>query len=200
VRRALAALVAAAYAVYVAAALLPGGSAHPVPALLGFFVIGRPSLLYALLGRFHLRLEPLAIDPDDPLMTRAVELARASHPRMRELCARGLATLVHFPFDSRPAEGDGGDERSETVRENLWGEVLELSAASARVRVVTPPHFHCEPVDVLDVPIAKLLDWEIELEDGSIEGGFATRAMAAVSEREGLDVPPWIAKRLVPRA
>jgi hypothetical protein len=70
------------------------------------------------------------------------------------------------------------------VFEYLWGEALERRAECVHVRVLTPPAFHLEGApDTLDVPVAELRDWEIELEDGSLEGGFMTRASVAVAER-----------------
>jgi hypothetical protein len=46
------------------------------------------------------------------------------------------------------------------------------------------------------VPIDELEDWQVPLADGSIRGGFTTRAQALIARREGQAVPAHIAEML----
>lgn len=198
VRRALAGLVAATYLVYAFDALWPQvfdwrGSSNPVLALAGLIVIGAPCTLYALLGRFRWRPAPLAIDPDEPLLLRASDQARARIPRLFELWPDAAEAHVRFPFESQPADEEEGIE---PLVEHLWGKVLTLAPRSVSVRVLTPPVYGTLEQETLELPLANVSDWEVELRDGSLEGGFTTRAMVAWAEREGQDVPVEITRRL----
>ncbi|MEM7307500.1 MAG: hypothetical protein AAF682_12555 [Planctomycetota bacterium] len=156
-------------------------------ATLGFLAVGLPCLTYALFGRFRRGPAAVEVPSDDPLLHAAYRDARQTLPRLRELFpARCEAALVHFPFAT-----DTG------AVENLWGLLLELGDAAARVRVLTPPFTHeGTPPEEWTVALDELLDWEAELPDGTVAGGYGTRALCAYAERESLPIPWAVRRRL----
>lgn len=193
VRRLLMGSVAVLYTYYLATAWLPGwvpDKGEPSSrwlATAGFFVIGWPTWVYAFLGRFRLVPEPLLIDENEPLLLAAYEDARTALPRLREAFATcPETTLVRFPFRTD----------ADTL-EHLWGELLELRAAELRVRVATQPIEHEAELTEHTFPLSDLEDWEVEFPDGTLEGGWTTRAMVALAERESLPVPREIERRLL---
>jgi hypothetical protein len=130
------------------------------------------------------------IDPQDLIWTAAIGRARATIPAMRELLAEKREVWVKFP--SAP-----GSKASEHV----WGTVLDLTPTTAHVHVATQPRGARLGPEVT-VQLAELEDWQVELPDGSIRGGFTTRAEIEIARREGRPIPPHIAEmepRLVDR-
>jgi hypothetical protein len=200
VRRTLAGLVALAYVVYALDALWPElfgvgrGSSNPGLALAGFLVIGLPCTVYLVRGRFRWRMHPVAIDPDDPLLAAASAEARARLPRLFEVWPGAAATRVRFSFEVDAAREDLEEEGP--LVEHLWGEVLALEPGTVRVRVLTPPLQGGLDLETLDVSLNHVSDWEVEHRDGSLEGNFTTRALVAVAERDGWEVPAEVLRRL----
>jgi hypothetical protein len=43
-----------------------------------------------------------------------------------------------------------------------------------------------------EVRAAEIEDWQVELEDGTIRGGFTTLAQAEIAKREGQSVPSHV--------
>ena len=198
VRRALTGLIAGAYALYTADAWFPGllppkgDPSDRLKASMGFVIIGLPCLKHAISGRFRLDPEPIEIDEQDPLMQTAVAEARAALPRLR----RGFAecphsTLVRFAFVTDATHASG-----EALIEHLWGDLLELTATEARIEIVTQPHFHSEFVDELRLPVDAIEDWEVGYPDGTLDGGFTTRALVEYARRESLAIPRHVQKQL----
>jgi len=195
VRRLLMGSVGLMYALYILAAWLPdlmprppqGGTAPNIwLASAGFVVIGLPCLKYAFLGRFYLNPPPILLDPDEPLMLEAYERARATLPRLLTGFREAPdATCVRFAF-----------ETDEQTIEHLWGAVTSMSESDLTVEVLTQPIEHGEALGELTIGHAEVEDWEVEFPTGDLEGGFTTRAMCTYAEREGLDVPRYITKRV----
>ena len=212
VRRMLMGTVALASAVYLTDAWFPGFVSEKgepyrrLPASLGFLIIGLPCLKYAALGRFRLAPEPIEIAADEPLMLEAYKKARSSIHRLRSgFAAHPQLTMVRVafttdqPFDEEVEETgdeDTAEPLEEFIVEHLWGQLVELTEREARLEVVTPPYFHSEPIDELTVPIDEIEDWEVEFDDGTVDGGFTTRAMHAYAVRESLNVPRGVVIRL----
>jgi uncharacterized protein YegJ (DUF2314 family) len=113
--------------------------------------------------------------PDDPLMVEAVQKARSSLDRMRTLYPEHCTdTVVRFPL------------RTKSGRiEQVWGDLLELGSDTAKVYLRTLPVEEAElPDRTIDVALADISDWQIEMPDGSLRGGFTNRAMFRIFERE----------------
>jgi hypothetical protein len=193
--RTLAAMIFSAYVAYLAGAIVSparhsgGRERHVadsvVPALGGLVLIGWPALMFALFGRFTLRrpIDEVAtpISDDDPLWVASRERARQNLPLLRTLqLEHGGEIAVKFPFVT-----DTG------TREHVWGRLLDLRERDMWVTVITPPLSHKGvPPQHLKVPVDDLEDWQLDLPDGKIRGGFSTMAQINIFRRDGRVVPP----------
>jgi uncharacterized protein YegJ (DUF2314 family) len=115
------------------------------------------------------------ISPDDPVMLDAKREAQASMPRLRELFpTHPKDTVVRFRL-----EPPGGQP------EQVWGDLIELTATRAKVFLRTPPR---QPMQIdertMEISAEALDDWQIELPDGSLLGGYTNQAMFKIYERE----------------
>ncbi len=198
--RALAAMIVLSYLGYVGWAVFSPANASEkpgrrfrssvVPAVGGLVLIGWPALMFALYGRFTLRptvddaVTPIA--PDDPLWVAALRKARDSIPLLRELqIAHKGEIAVKFPFRT-----------DKDVTEHLWGRLLDLRERDLWLTVLTPPIAHDGiPPEHLKVPLADLEDWQLELPDGKIRGGFSTKAQMEVYRRDRRVLPLQIRDR-----
>jgi hypothetical protein len=124
------------------------------------------------------RATPIA--PDDPIWVEAVTRARATLPTLLQLHREGQEVWVKFRL-----------ARHGSAAEHVWGRVLSAAADVLHCTIETPPIDSSGPAET-DVPIGELDDWQVQLEDGSIRGGFTTRAQARISERDGTRVPRYI--------
>ncbi len=155
-----------------------------VRAGLGLIVIGWPALMFALFGRFSLRpnVDDIAtpIAPDDPLWVKALQRSRETIPLLRELQVQHKGEIaVKFPFQT-----DTG------ATEHLWGRLLDLRERDMWVTVLTPPIAQKGvPPQHLKVPVADMEDWQLDLPDGKVRGGFSTRAQILIYKREGRVLP-----------
>src|SRR5688572_13754393 len=113
----------------------------------------------------HLGVMP--IHKDDPLMKEAVSRARSEMSRFLEIYPDHKEdTMVRFPFTT-----------DEGTVEHLWGDLVEVSGDWAVVFARTYPTTHkgeFEPK--MDVPLLAITDWQIEMRDGSLRGGYTNRA------------------------
>ena len=151
----------------------------------GYLILGAAALLAAGFLRYQRRAAAGGsfVKPDDPLWSAAVARARETAQEMQQLHAAGHLVLVKFPFQTDQNE-----------REHVWGSVLGVSEQALRVNLETPPRRHRgKAPSELTVPIAELEDWQVELPDGSIRGGFTTQAEIELARREGRPVPAHIA-------
>ena len=124
------------------------------------------------------------IDTSQPAWVEAVAKARAAVPTLRELFAQ-RETPVDVKYALQNSAGD---------TEHVWGELLELAddefSADLRTpfirgRLVSSPPFR--------LPLSALEDWQAELPDGRIRGGFTTQLEIALARRAGRHVPDHIA-------
>jgi uncharacterized protein YegJ (DUF2314 family) len=127
--------------------------------------------------------------PDDPLMVEALRKARESIELMRTLYPlHRQDTVVRFPLRVKSGE-----------IEHVWGDLLEFGDDKARVFLRTPPTEEADlPSRTLEVPASEISDWQIEMRDGSLRGGFTNQAMFRIFEREE-GAPHPAAKDQLPR-
>lgn len=123
------------------------------------------------------------IVPDDPLWVSAVERARATIPEMLEHQRQGREVWVKFPVPTRSGRN-----------EHVWGRITARQGDSLQCTIETPPASPASTaaVGVTEVPAAEIEDWQVELEDRSIRGGFTTKAQAEIARRDGQTVPPHV--------
>jgi uncharacterized protein YegJ (DUF2314 family) len=161
-----------------------------VPAVGGFILIGWPALMFALYGRFSLHptiddsITPIA--NDDPLWLAALQRARETIPILRELHLKHKGEIaVKFPFRT---------DKGET--EHLWGRLLDIRERDMWLTVLTPPIAHdgIRPEHV-KVSVADLEDWQLDLPDGKVRGGFSTKAQMEIYRRDRRVLPLKIRDR-----
>lgn len=124
----------------------------------------------------HLGVMP--IHQDDPLMKEAVSRARSEFPRFLGIYPEHKEdTIVRFPFTT--VEG--------TV-EHLWGDLVEVSGDRARVFTRTIPTTNEEDFEPgREIALADITDWQVEMRDGTLRGGYTNRAAFKIFERtEGM--------------
>ena len=144
--------------------------------LLGIAILVWVGLKYATPGG-----SPIV--PDDPLWIAAVERARATIPEMLEHQRQGREVWVKFPVPT----GSGRNE-------HVWGRITELQGELLQCTIETPPASPAsrEALGVTEIPATEIEDWQVELEDRSIRGGFTTRAQAEIARRDRQKVPPHV--------
>jgi hypothetical protein len=123
----------------------------------------------------HLYLGAMPVRDDDPLMLEAREQAKATLPRFFEL----------FPDHRQDAMVKFGFTNASGTVENLWGDLVEVSDEEATVFVRTPP-VECPPDFERRRTIRRdgIVDWQIEMPDGTLRGGYTNRVMFKIFERE----------------
>jgi len=112
---------------------------------------------------------------DDPIMQQAVQRAKETFGEFRTLYpAHREDSMVKFRFKT-----DSG------ATENLWGDLLELEETRAKVYVRTPPMQHSGTLDrTMEIDVDGIVDWQIELRDGTLRGGFTNQALFRIFERQ----------------
>jgi len=129
---------------------------------------------------------PLRTDPDDPLLLAAMERAAATRDAFRtHLAGLHESAVVKLRFVSSSAQV-----------EHVWAEVVEvLGHDELGVRLVTPPVTHRGQLDRLHrCTFDDIEDWQVRGKDGRIHGGFTQRAMFAIARRDGVPLPPELAR------
>jgi len=127
-----------------------------------------------------LGLPPLEVRPDDPLMREAEARARKALPTfLRLLPEHPGRAYVKFAFAT-----DSG------ATEHLWGRVEAREGDRLRVQAETPPRDHEGAFDPeRTLAPADIEDWQVELEDGTIRGGYTLHAMFAIHRRDVGAIP-----------
>lgn len=126
-----------------------------------------------------------ALPDDDPDMLRAALRAKEALPTLRELAReRPGHAAVKFAFTT-----------DANTTEHLWADLLELGESTMRVRVRTKPATH-EGDFALEQerPIADVEDWQVEMADGTIRGGFGFGPIFAKAKKDLGALPPGLAE------
>jgi hypothetical protein len=122
------------------------------------------------------------ISPDDPLWREAIRRARATSSSLREFHESGREVWIKFTLGMRGKPP-----------EHVWGRLLWYDGAILICKLETPPisgsAFGSEPIRVAP---DELEDWQVTVDEGSIHGGFTTRAQVQIAERDGQPVPRHI--------
>ena len=138
-----------------------------------------------LSGRVHLGAAEIA--DDDPLMLSAFAEAKRTWSDFVRL----------YPEHSQDSMVKHRVRTREGAVENVWGDLLELRSDDATVYLRTPP---VGDVDISNrrmiVPVADIVDWQIEFQDGSLRGGFTQQATFRILEREQGSLPRQLAEQL----
>lgn len=109
------------------------------------------------------------------------------------LFARGAHVTV---VELREREDTPEDDAWEPVAFAVWGEVLDASPHRVRVRLdATVPESFDVPA-TCEVDRRQVCDWELEMPDGSLEGGYGLRVRAALAWKNGTWLPRMVRRRL----
>ena len=122
-----------------------------------------------------LYLGAMPVSDDDPLMTSAKARAKETLSELRALFPEHKEdSMVKFLFLS-----DSG------AKENLWADLLSLSGDSAKVYIRTAPVEHKGDLNRnQEIPVDDIVDWQVEMPDGTIRGGFTNFALFKIFERQ----------------
>jgi hypothetical protein len=77
--------------------------------------------------------------------------------------------------------------------EHPWGELQHIDATAFRATLLTPLVGGNPQDPPFELPLSSLEDWQLELPDGAIRGGFTVRAEIEFSRRAGKSLPSHIA-------
>lgn len=142
-------------------------------------------LLFLLVGRrgsstlFGLLFPPLKIEPDDELFAMAVARAKAERARLEDLFAqRPRDTYVRLA-------GENGAPAPK------WLRLLALDGAQMRVG----PAEDAAPGAERSAPFDRLEDWQVELPDGKIRGGFTIEVQMLRAAQQYNGLPPGLARQ-----
>jgi hypothetical protein len=123
------------------------------------------------------------IDFSKPPWSEAKAKAQATIPVLRELYANyGNAIMVKYPLMTTRRE-----------HEHVWGTLLELAETTFSATLDTPVRSGralSEPP--FEVAIAELEDWQLELPDGAIRGGYTIRLDIELARSQGRSLPEHI--------
>lgn len=122
---------------------------------------------------------------DDPRYEASVEAAKASLPSFLERLRNADEPRAAVKFAVR---GPG-------VVEYVWGEVIE-AGEPLRIAFLAPPAEVELDSETAEVPLAEVVDWQLELDDVRTAGGYGQRAtFEAIREEYGF-LPPDIEEEL----
>ncbi len=123
---------------------------------------------------------PFELSPEDPLLLDAIQKARQSLPRMEELFAqRPRDTYVKVTID---------DKQGDPV--HLWGQLLQLEEGMMRFKPMNQPLGETDLLpETLERPLADLEDWQVELADGKIHGGYTITVMFKKAKEQCENLP-----------
>lgn len=158
-----------------------GGSSGIGPWLaIGVAVI----LAYLAFQRWRVGRRGIYIDRGHPLIVEATRKAQQSLDTLRRLHqANGDEVAVKFRVEAQ----DGSSELP-------WGSLLEIGASDFTAQIITPLMFVPAPASGrVTLPLEQLIDWQVELADGTIRGGFSTQAEIRISQQAGRRLPAYIA-------
>lgn len=151
--------------------------------------------LFWVLARYFLRVRQEArrapewrIDPDDPLLPQAFERARAARAEFEAL-------FYQRPRDTfvRIAASD-----AQAAERFVWVRLVELGEDEMKVCEPVPPMAAgAEEPAPYAVPRAALEDWQVELPDGNIRGGFTLEVQFLRAAQAWNGLPPWMAEQHV---
>ena len=123
----------------------------------------------------YLYLGAMPVSDDDPIMQKAFAEAKSSVARFLELFPDHREdSMVKFRFTTNRG-----------TAENLWADLLEVDGRKAKVFVRTPPVEHDGEFErSREIHIDDITDWQIEFPDGTIRGGYTSRALFKIYERQ----------------
>lgn len=125
----------------------------------------------------------MQVDTTSQPWATAIARTQASVPTLRELFADGGSPIdVKFPLQNSKGE-----------TEHVWGELQTLSEETFTADLRTPMR-RGRPMSQppFELPIAALEDWQVELPDGRIRGGFTTQLEISLARQQGHAIPAHI--------
>ena len=153
---------------------------HSVASLLIYLAVG---LLAVIAVRWIRAKRGSPIDPNSSAWQHATSRAQSTMHLLEQLWSeRPQGIWVKFPLLNK--QGD---------REHVWGELESIGAESLTAKLATPL-LRGGPTAGTTCTVARadLEDWQAELQDGRIRGGFTTQAELALAKQSGRPIPAHI--------
>jgi hypothetical protein len=153
-----------------------GSLTGPVAILIGLSLGG----LWSWEQRRKRHATGTAIDTSDPIWTAALEKARASLPRFRELAAPDPSrAFVKYPLHTTSG-----------AIEHVWGGVSQIAENTLTAGLDTPP-VDGKPAKSppYELEMSEIEDWRVEVPDGRIFGAYTARAQIDYARKHGYEVP-----------
>ncbi len=125
--------------------------------------------------------EPMSIAVDDPLMQAATAKAKATVSKVRELLpSRPRDCYVKIPFTT-----------SSGAIEHVWAGLIALDDTTISCQILSRPLQHKGEIPSPYSCLASALeDWQVQMPDDTIRGGYTMRAMfQRARERYGDRIP-----------
>lgn len=153
-----------------------GHFSGPLTILIGLALAG----LWAREQRRKRQVRAVAMDTTDPIWLAALEKARSSLPRFRELAA-GHPGSAFIKYALRTTAG---------ATEHVWGAVISIGESTVTAGIETPP-LDGVPAKAppYELQLSQVEDWRIETGDGRIFGAYSTKAQIAYARKLGYEVP-----------
>jgi uncharacterized protein YegJ (DUF2314 family) len=123
----------------------------------------------------YLYLGAMPVSDDDPIMLQAREEGKKTLPQFLAIYPEhNQDSIVKFRFTT-----DTGRN------EYLWADLMEVSEGKATVYVRTfPISNEGEFNRKQEIQLDEIVDWQVEYRDGSLRGGYTTRALMKIFERQ----------------
>jgi uncharacterized protein YegJ (DUF2314 family) len=132
--------------------------------------------------------DPMAISDDDPFMKDAVAHARATVGTVRELLpSRPRNCYVKIPFQT-----------SSGAIEHVWAGLISLDDTTITCQILSRPVHHQGDIpSPYSCSSSVLEDWQVQMPDDSIRGGYTMRVMfQRAKERYGDRMPKQLAEEM----
>jgi hypothetical protein len=125
-------------------------------------------------------VKAVAMDTSDPIWLTALEKARSSVPRFRELAA-AHPTSAFIKFALQTTTG---------ATEHVWGPVILIGESAITAGLETPP-IEGSPASAppYEVQMSSVEDWRVETPDGRIYGAYTASAQIAYARKKGYPIP-----------
>lgn len=124
----------------------------------------------------YLILPSTAVPDDDPLLLKARARAQETRDVMLGLFPEHTdSTTVKVPFTT-----DGGQT------EHIWCDLLAVDGDTMKTHIRTYPHTQTTKISLdQDFPLSEMEDWQVELRDGTLRGGYSFAVFFRQAREEG---------------
>ena len=148
-----------------------------------FLALAVATVVIHFVAKKYVARRGMYVQPTSPLWVEATQKARATIPLLAQLHAESVGPIaVKYPLTN---------DRGQV--EHVWGELLSIDTSVFAAALETPLLYgKPENTTHSGVPLASLEDWQVQLPDGRIRGGFTTQAEITMSKKAGRLLPEHV--------